>query len=95
MGRALLNAYPLPTPGFQQGTSNFITSFPHYSNTRKDTFKVDYMINDKERLSVRGTHIPWTFNSPTEGTLGLFQALWSRPNRTARIKLTSTLSPRR
>ena len=39
-GRALLNAYPLPTPGFQQGTSNWIGAFAHYSNLRKDTFKV-------------------------------------------------------
>ncbi len=51
------------------------------------------MISDKERLSVRGTHIPWRFNSPTEGTLGLYQALWSRPNRTGSVSLTSTLSP--
>ena len=90
----MLNAYPLPTPGFQQGTSNFITSFPHYSNTRKDTFKVDYMINDKERLSFRGTHIPWTFQLSDEGTFGLFQALWSRPNRTAAIKPYEHSSPR-
>jgi hypothetical protein len=92
-GRALLNSYPVPTPGFQEGTANFITSFPGYSNTRKDTVKIDYMLSDNQRLSFRGTHIPWRFNSPTEGTLGRFQALWSRPNRTAAISLTSTLSP--
>lgn len=92
-GRALLNAYPLPTPGFQQGTSNFITSYPHYSNTRKDTVKIDYLLNENERLTFRGTHIPWRFNSPAEGTLGMYQALWSRPNRTAALSLTSTISP--
>src|SRR4051794_6204559 len=92
-GRALLNSYPLPTPGFQQGTANYIGTFPRYSDTRKDTVKVDYMINDNERLSFRGTHIPWTFNSPNEGTLGTYQALWSRPNRTAALSLTSTLGP--
>ena len=92
-GRALLSAYPLPTPGFQQGTSNFIATFPTYSNTRKDTVKVDYLLNDNQRLSFRGTHIPWRFNSPTEGTLGMYQALWSRPNRTASVSLTSTISP--
>ena len=90
-GRALLNAYPLPTPGFQQGTSNWIGAFPHYSNLRKDTFKVDYLPSDKHRISVRGTHIPWMFNSPFEGTL--FAALWSRPNRTGAATLTSTISP--
>jgi len=42
-----------------------------------------HLITDNHRLSVRGTHIPWTFDGPFEGTLGLFQSLWSRPNRTA------------
>src|SRR5436305_4766577 len=92
-GQALLNSYPLPTPGFQQGTSNYIVTYPHFSDTRKDTVKVDYMMTEKHHLSFRGTHIPWTFDGPFEGTLGLFQSLWSRPNRTAALSLTSTLSP--
>jgi len=92
-GQALLNSYPLPTPGFLQGTSNYIVTYPHFSDTRKDTFKVDYMITDQHRLSFRGTHIPWTFDGPFEGTLGTFQSLWSRPNRTAALSLTSTFSP--
>jgi hypothetical protein len=92
-GQALLNAYPLPTPGFLQGTSNYIVTYPHYSDTRKDTFKVDYLITDNQHLSFRGTHIPWTFDGPFEGTLGLFQSQWSRPNRTAALSLISTLSP--
>nr|MDQ2900572.1 TonB-dependent receptor [Acidobacteriota bacterium] len=36
---------------------------------------------------------PWTFDGPFEGTLGLFQSLWSRPNRTAALSFTSTISP--
>src|SRR5215471_599770 len=46
-GQALLSSYPLPTPGFLQGTSNYIVTYPHFSDTRKDTFKVDYMITEK------------------------------------------------
>lgn len=92
-GRALLNSYPTPTPGFLQGTSNFIVTYPHFSDTRKDTVKVDYMITDSHHLSFRGTHIPWTFDGPFEGTLGTFQSSWSRPNRTAALSLVSTFSP--
>jgi hypothetical protein len=92
-GQALLNSYPLPTPGFQQGTSNYIVTYPHFSDTRKDTFKIDYMITQKHHLSFRGTHIPWTFDGPFEGTLGRFQSSWSRPNRTAALSLTSAFSP--
>jgi carboxypeptidase family protein len=92
-GQALLNSYPLPTPGFLQGTSDYIVTYPHFSDTRKDTIKVDYNFNDKHRVAFRGTHIPWTFDGPFEGTLGTFQSSWSRPNRTAALSLTSTLSP--
>ena len=92
-GQALLESYPQPTPGFLQGTSNYIVTYPHFSDTRKDTFKVDYMITENHHLSIRGTHIPWTFDGPYEGTLGIFQSLWSRPNRTAAVSLTSTFSP--
>jgi hypothetical protein len=92
-GAALLNAYPLPTAGFQQGSANWIESYPIYSDLNKTTFKVDYLLNENNHLYVRGTLIPWTFNSPLEGTFGLFKALWSRPNRTGIVDLTSTLSP--
>jgi hypothetical protein len=92
-GQALLNVYPLPTPGFLQGTSNYIVTYPHFSDTLKSTFKIDYSLSDKHRISFRGTHIPWTFDGPFEGTLGLFQSSWSRPNRTAALSLTSTISP--
>lgn len=91
-GQALLNAYPLPTPGFQQGSANWIGSFGHWSNLRKDTFKFDYNISEKQHLAIRGTLIPWHFNDPTVG-FGRFQELWSRPNRTGVISLTSTFSP--
>ena len=37
-GIALLNAYPLPTPGFQQGAANWIVSDAQPRNSRKDLF---------------------------------------------------------
>src|SRR5262245_3355656 len=66
-GMALLNAYPLPTPGFQQGTANWIGTQATWSDLRKDTFKFDYVITPNQRLTVRGTHIPWHFNEPFVG----------------------------
>ncbi len=92
-GRALLNAFPLPTPGFQQGTSNWIQTRSHFSNTRKDTVKIDYLMTSKHRISFRSTLIPWEFDSPYEGNLDRFHALWSRPNRTGAVSMTSTMSP--
>lgn len=52
---------------------------------------MDYLLNPKHRISVRGTLIPWEFNSPFEDTL--FAALWSRPNRTGALSVVSTFSP--
>ncbi len=93
-GRGLLNAYPLPTPGVSQTGINFIGSGSRASNTLKNTAKVDWMISPVHRFSVRGTHIPWTFNEPfQDSSLGTFTSLWSRPNRTAAASLTSTISP--
>jgi hypothetical protein len=92
-GRALLNAYPLPTPGFRSGSSNWIGTEPRFSDTRKDTLKIDYVLTEKHHLSFRGTHIPWHFSSPFEGNLDRFLALWSRPNSTGAVSLISTFSP--
>jgi hypothetical protein len=92
-GRALLNVFPQPVPGFQQGSSNWIGTKSTHSDLRKDTFKVDYLISETERLSVRGTHTPWNFNTPFEDTFGRMEEVWARPNRVGAVSLTSTISP--
>jgi hypothetical protein len=92
-GQALLDIFPQPVPGFLQGTSNWIGTKSTHSDLRKDTFKVDYVINDTEHLSVRGTNTPWNFNAPFEDTFGRMEEVWSRPNRIGAVGLTSALSP--
>lgn len=92
-GLALLNTYPQPVPGFQQGSSNWIGTKSTHSDLRKDTFKVDYLISETEHLSVRGTNTPWHFNAPFEDTFGRMEEVWSRPNQIGAISLTSTISP--
>ena len=92
-GQALLNVFPQPVPGFLQGSSNWIGTKSTHSDLRKDTFKVDYMISQNERLAVRGSNIPWHFNAPFEDTFGRMEEVWSRPNRVGAVSLTSTISP--
>ena len=82
-----------PTPGFQQGTSNWIGTSEQWQDQRKDTVRVDYRIGDKTNLAVRATHIPFHFNTVLGSTR--FVELWSRPNRTAvataqRVTLSAT-----
>jgi hypothetical protein len=92
-GQALLNIFPLPVPGFQQGTSNWIGTKSTHSDFRKDTYKFDYLINEKEHISVRAGFDPWHFNAPFEDTFGRMEEVWSRPNRVGAVSLTSTFSP--
>jgi hypothetical protein len=93
-GLALMRAYPQPTPGLSIAGVNFIGSGARYSDTLKNTVKLDFLMTSKHRLSVRGTDIPWTFNEPfQDSSLGTFRSLWSRPNRTAALSVTSTISP--
>lgn len=89
-GQALLRVYPEPIPGFLEGTANWIGTFPAWQNMRKDTVKVDYLLNDRHNLAFRATHIPYRFNDVRGSTR--FDELWSRPNRTAALSLTSTFS---
>jgi len=92
-GQALLNIFPLPVAGFQQGTTNWIGTKSTHSDFRKDTFKFDYLITDKQHLSVRAGYDPWHFNAPFEDTFGRMEEVWSRPNRVRAISLISTFSP--
>jgi hypothetical protein len=92
-GQALLDIFPLPVAGFQQGTSNWIGTKSTHSDFRKDTYKFDYVINDKQHVSVRAGYDPWHFNAPFEDTFGRMEEVWSRPNRVGAISLTSTFSP--
>ena len=91
-GLALLNTYPLPTPGFQQGTNNWIGTQPRHSDLRKDTIKVDFVPTSKHRLSGRFGYTPWTFNDPFVSSVGNVQWAWSRPNKIGSVSLTSTLT---
>jgi hypothetical protein len=91
-GRALLSAYAEPTPGYLQGSNNYIRSFRTWDNQRKDSLKIDYIINDKHRLAVRHTWFPHIWNV-INGPIPLYSTIWQYPNRTAVFTFTSTLSP--
>lgn len=91
-GRALLNIYPLPTPGYQQGTTNYIRSVRTWDNQRKDSLKIDYVVNDKHRLAVRHTWFPHIWND-INGPIQTYTTVWQYPARNAVLTFTSTLSP--
>jgi carboxypeptidase family protein len=89
-GLALLNAYPLPIPGFQRGASNWIGAPSVFNNQRKDSIKIDWVPTSDHRLAVRHTWAPNVWNDPEP--MGVYSTIWDYPGRTLAATLTSTLS---
>jgi hypothetical protein len=89
-GLALLNSYPLPTPGFQQGTNNWIGRPATFDDTRKDSIKIDYVPSGNHRIAVRHTWAPHVWNDPE--SLTAFSSIWDYPGRTMAATYTGTLS---
>ena len=89
-GRALLNAYPLPIAGFQQGASNWIGNPSVFNNQRKDSIKIDWVPTSTHRLAVRHTWLPNVWNDPEP--MGVYSTIWDYPGRTLAATLTSSLS---
>ncbi len=91
-GLAMLNAYPLPTPGFRQGTSNTIISSDNPQDQRKDNIRLDYRLNDKNQFSYRYGKYSWTAIDAFRGTFPYARTDWDRPNTTQTASWTSTIT---
>ena len=89
-GRALLNAFPSPIPGFQQGANNWIGNPAQFNNQRKDSVNVDWVPTSNHRLAVRHTWAPNVWNDPEP--LTVYSTIWDYPGRTLAATFTSTLS---
>jgi hypothetical protein len=89
-GRALLNAYPLPIPGFQQGANNWIGAPEVFNRQRKDSIKIDYVLNNSTRFAVRHTWAPNIWNDPE--AVSVYSTVWKYPGRTLAATMTSTLT---
>jgi hypothetical protein len=89
-GQALLNSYPLPTPGFQQGANNWIGTPATFNDTRKDSIKIDWLPANNHRVALRHTWAPNVWNDPE--SLTAFSSIWDYPGRTMAATYTSTWS---
>jgi hypothetical protein len=91
-GVGLLRAYPLPTPGFQIGAANWISTLPAPRNSRKDAIRVDFYAGS-QRLTFTGQNFAYDQIAPFRG-FDRVGTVWDRPNQTGSLALTSTLSPK-
>jgi hypothetical protein len=92
-GIAFLRTYPQPTPGFQQGTNNFIQVRPNPQNQRKDTVAVDYNMTQNQVIRARFANYSWTALDAFRSGFDFAITDWSRPNQTGSINHVWTISP--
>ncbi len=89
-GLAMLNAYPLPTPGFREGTANLSQTSENPRDQRKDTIRLDYRLNDKNQFAYRYSSQNWVAIDAFRGQFPFARTDWDRPNSTQIASWTSS-----
>jgi hypothetical protein len=91
-GIALMNLYPMPTPGFQQGTANLIMSSENPQDQRKDNLRFDLRLNQNNQITFRYSKQSWVAVDAFRGTFPFARTDWDRPNKTMNVNWTTTLT---
>jgi len=91
-GIAFLRTYPMPN-GTYQGNNNFFKVRPAWQNQRKDTVAID--VNPTTTQFFKFRHNNYSYTALDSFRSGFDYAItdWSRPNKTATLGHTWTLSP--
>jgi hypothetical protein len=91
-GIAFLRTYPQPNGSFQ-GNTNFFQVRPNPQNQRKDTVAIDYNLTPRQNLRFRHANYNWTALDAFRTGFDFAITDWSRPNKTASLGHTWTVSP--
>jgi carboxypeptidase family protein len=91
-GVAFLNAFPLPTPNFRQGTANLSQSSDVPTDQRKDNLRFDYRLNDKNQFVARYSGYAFTELAAFQGQFPFARRIFDRPNFTFTSSWTGTLT---
>ena len=91
-GMAIMALYPLPTPGFSQGTNNATVSSDNPQDQRKDNIRFDYRLNNNNSFTYRFSRSNWVAIDAFRGSFPFARTDWERPNDTQNFNWTSTLS---
>jgi hypothetical protein len=91
-GVAIMNLYPLPTPGFRQGTQNAILTSDNPQDQRKDNIRLDYRLNNSNQFNYRYARSNWVAIDAFRGTFPFARTDWERPNSTQGFNWTSTVT---
>jgi hypothetical protein len=92
-GLAIIDAYPAPTPGYLNGTQNWIAAAAHPINQRKQQISVDLALTDHHHLSFRRQNVTYNEYLPFDQGSGLTGRYFNRPNQTNGLTWTWVISP--
>lgn len=92
-GIAILNAYPGPTPGFLQGTQNWLAQAAQPINQRKDIWNLDIIPNNNNHIELRRSGLAYNEYDPFDQGSGETAKYFNRPNQTNTVGWTWTVSP--
>jgi hypothetical protein len=92
-GRAIMNLYPTPTPGFIQGSNNLILTSDNPQDQRKDNIRFDFRMNTSNTVTYRFGRSNWVAVDPFRGTFPFARTDWERPNVTQTLSWSSTIRP--
>jgi len=92
-GLAIMNLYPLPTPGYRSGTANAIFNSDNPQDQRKDNIRLDFRLNDRNQITYRYSKFNWVSVDAFRGTFPFARTDWDRPNSTQNFNWTSTITP--
>jgi hypothetical protein len=92
-GLALLSVFPAPTPGYVQGSSNFIETAPQPQNQRKDTISIDLMPSQKHVFRFRTHNYSWKDSDAFKSGTDIAPTVWNRPNKVGSLNYIWTISP--
>jgi hypothetical protein len=92
-GQALLRVYPKATPGFQLGSSNWISAASTPANQRKETAALDFIPNQKNFVHVRAMVYNYNDSAPFGTNFDLYPVIKNRPEQTGSVNWTYMASP--
>jgi hypothetical protein len=92
-GLAILNAYPTATPGYLNGTQNWIAQASQPENQRKNVWNMDIIPNNNNHIELRRSGLAYTEFDPFDQGTNFTQKYFSRPNQTNTAAWTYTISP--
>jgi hypothetical protein len=92
-GQAIISVDPLPTPGYINGSNNWVAQASQPENQRKETINSDMLPSSKDRLQFRRTDLTYYELDPFDQNFGIGPKAFNRPNQVNSLSWTHTLSP--